>query len=123
MLLFAIGLWTIRQQRSELKDIRDQSRRKQASMVSSWVEEWDQSTLSGRCRNGSDEPIYDVSVVVDNQPEKSAQIPLLKPAEECDFDFEGLVISTTEYPEITLTFRDSRGVSWSRDAKGFLSEF
>lgn len=108
-----------------------EQRRQQARLVSAWTKRWDSMTVDCVIRNGSSEPIYDVSLrtldfpsdrTVDSAdfvaitPETTVDAPL-RPPEVAPQD----PILRLGVP-IDLRFTDSAGHHWLRDRFGVLRE-
>lgn len=127
----------LRKERASLEILRADRRREQAGLVTAWLEDLG-STEAGRflvrlhVRNGSEEPVSDVSAECDGW---SGLVPfyqreVLPPAMNDATERTVAARPITEHggfrlsapAAVTLTFTDARGVRWRRAHNGELQE-
>lgn len=82
-------------------------------------------TVKVRCKNTSDQPVFDVKFTwywADFPPEgrEGKVVPVLLPGLDVTDNEPPFVVSPTATPTADVTFRDAAGVIWRRDLRGEL---
>ena len=126
----AAAVWVAKREVDNRRADTDERERRQASKVSCWVEHGSTGTAGSSrpswivsVQNGSDEPIYGVSVV--QEPgyvggEPTGWWDVIPPGTQEGAVWDPDIEHVDREPKPVLEFNDAAGRGWTRDADGIL---